>query len=105
MSFEEIYTMLGEEKWLYLFNPDRGGAVGTILEDWLENVVDHSFPDEMTDEEEDAICDRFREIEEAAEQKIVVSYITGKTRIIQKWVRSSKCRARIGRFLIKVKRN
>lgn len=58
-----------------------------------ENIFD-KFDDE----------DEWDEWEQKCWEDIVRINITGKARVIQKWVRSTKCRAKVGNFIFKIKK-
>ena len=78
-----------------------------VWEDWKE-VVGESVFEKMCPEFRDAhpaYFDEYDQVEGDVLDKMIVSYITGKTRIIQNWVRSINCRAQVGTFWCKVKKN
>jgi len=79
MSFELLKTTLGEEHFINLtIIPTEN--VGEIFEDWLEKMGGIVFG-RM---EADVLLLFMAEVGE----KMYVSYITGKTRILQRWARS-----------------
>ena len=100
MSLELIKTTLGEEHFHgHIYGHDLIGMptenVGKIFEDWQEKmggIIQEEFEAEEADEGEEADWGRpharFHYLMEEVGEKMYVSYITGKTRIIQKWVRS-----------------
>ena len=96
MSLQVIKTTMWEQ--YYEMNDIRTGegyeeheVLFGVFHDWKEGVGESVF-EEMCPhffrEQHDSYFDEYDQVECDVLDKMIVSYITGKTRMIQKWVRS-----------------